>query len=68
MPPFSTSRSFQFPTEQNGSFARAMSAIECNAEVGAQGRFNLIVDSEVRGTTIQKLSSIARYEVGLYES
>ena len=42
IPPFSTSRSFQFPTEQNGSFARAMSAIACNAEVGAQGRFNLI--------------------------
>ena len=33
---------FQFPTEQKGSFARAMSAIACNAEVGAQGRFNSV--------------------------
>ena len=42
MPTFSTSRTFQFPTEQNGSFARAMSAMASNAGVGAQGRFNLM--------------------------
>ena len=28
----------------------------------------VIVDSEVQGTTLQKLSSIARYEVRLYKS
>ena len=39
---FSNNHSFQFPTEQNSSFARAMSAIACNAEVGAQGKFNLV--------------------------
>ena len=42
VPIFTTNRSFQFPTEKNGSFARAMSAIACHAEVGAQGRFNLV--------------------------
>ena len=42
MAQFSDNRSFQFPTEQNGSFTRAMSAIAGNAEVGAQGKFNLV--------------------------
>ena len=40
--PIFMNQPFQFPTEPDGSFARAMSAIACNAEVGAQGRFNLI--------------------------
>ena len=39
---FSNNHSFQFPAEQNSSFARAMGAIACNAEVGPQGKFNLV--------------------------
>ena len=39
-----------------------------DSEVRGTTLQKLIVDSEVRGTTLQKLSSIARYEVRLYKS
>ena len=42
MPIFTTNGSSQFPTEKEGSFAGAMSAIACKVEVGAQDRFNLV--------------------------
>ena len=35
---------------------------------GVSDLLTLIVDSEVRGTTLKKLSSIARYEVRLHKS
>lgn len=37
---------WSFPTNPNGTFARAMSAIACNAEAGAKGVFNLVSSGE----------------------
>ena len=37
---------WNFPTNSDGTFARAMSAIACNAEAGAKGVFNLVSRGE----------------------
>ena len=37
---------WNFPTDSDGTFARAMSAIACNAEAGAKGVFNLVSRGE----------------------